>query len=37
MKDGTLIYTDAKAVVSDLEEKSLSGVVKAAKDIYMTV
>jgi len=37
LKDGTLIYSDAKAVVADLEEKSLSGVIHAAKDIYNTV
>jgi hypothetical protein len=37
MHDGTMIYTDAKAVVTDLEEKSLGGVIKAAKAIYDTV
>jgi len=37
MHDGTMIYTDAKAVVTDLEEKSLGGIIKAAKAIYDTV
>jgi hypothetical protein len=37
MHDGTMVYSDAKAVVADIEEKSLAGVIKAAKDIFMTV
>jgi len=30
LHDGTTIYTDAKAVVTDIEEKSLKGVIAAA-------
>ncbi len=37
LHDATVIYTDAKTVVSDLEEKSLNGIVAGVKEIMKTV
>ena len=37
LHDGTVIFSDAKTVVTDLEEKSLQGLIGAAKAIYDTV